>query len=189
MVVVTVWLGVAMVASLHLLRTDVSPVSDRLSLYALGPHSWLMAAALGAMALALVALAARLRQVPTQGLGRTTPWLLILAALGLGLSAVFPVSVSVTSDRWHSWASTIAALALVSAALTWSVPRQRPSGALRSLPLDAWAAVVAGTLLALSPLLHHSRVAGVGQRLLWAAVTAWVLLAGAKRVDRHVRAR
>lgn len=148
------------VVALHLLRTDLAPATHRLSEYASGEWGWLMTLAFVALGAGLVGFAAALRTA-TVGLAG-------LAAAATYASALFRTGTP--SEDLHSVASTVAVLALVALAQIHTfVPAgssDRPTVVL---------AVAAASFAALSPVLHESGWTGVGQRLLWAALLAWLL--------------
>lgn len=98
-----------------------------------------------------------------------------LAAAGLalivaGLAPTDP-GAATTAETVHSRASALATLAVIGAALLSSWP---PAAAHRGL---LWLAVIAAGLGVLSVLLHDTGAAGLGQRMLWAVLVAWLLLA------------
>ena len=75
----------AAIAALHVLRRDLSPLSDRLSPYAIGPHGWLMAVGFAAMTVALVGTAAVLWRSRRTALDSLFSAVLVSAAVGLSL--------------------------------------------------------------------------------------------------------
>ena len=99
----------------------------------------------------------------------------LLAATGTILSAMFPTGASEMSETIHSRASATGILALVALALVYLLSSLRDP--LGSYPdrVGIGLAGAAAVLAAISPLLHHSRWTGLGQRLLWASLIAWLL--------------
>jgi hypothetical protein len=163
--------AVACVVALHMIRPRVSPIERRLSEYALGPYGWLMDTAFTATAGGLTALAIFLAS--SAGRPRLVPAALVVAAVGLVLSAVYRLDATDNADEViHRWASGTAAAAVVVAACGWSVMgtgRRRPW---RRGP-DLLLAILALGLAVLSLMLHDTFLTGINQRLVWAALIAW----------------
>jgi Protein of unknown function (DUF998) len=163
--------AVACVVALHIIRPRISPIERRLSDYALGPYGWVMDLAFATTAAGLTALAVML--TGSAGRPRVVPAALIVAAVGLVLSAIYRLDATDdTATSIHRWASGTAGAAAVVAAVGWSVvgtgrPRPRQRG------LDQPLAVVALALAVLSPVLHDTFLTGINQRLVWAALIAW----------------
>jgi hypothetical protein len=93
-------------------------------------------------------------------------------------------------DSIHRWSSGAAAGAVVVAAVGWSVTRAgRPRR--RRGRVDRVVAFVAFGLVMLSPALDDTFLAGLHQRLVWAALISWSVvvaiteLAGDRDVNRH----
>ena len=164
---------------LHIVRADLSPQSDRISQYANGPYGSVMTAVFLALGFGVVALGLGLAM--TRGVTRVSV-VVVLALVGAGaglvvsgLYATDPAGAPTTAERVHSLASGAASVALISAAVVWSVLRRhrRPRPALGPAAALACAAVVLGVV---SILLHDTVWAGLGQRLLWLTLMAWLLL-------------
>ncbi|HVM18517.1 MAG TPA: DUF998 domain-containing protein [Egibacteraceae bacterium] len=164
----------AAIAALHVLRRDLSPLSDRLSPYAIGPHGWLMAVGFAAMTVALLGTVAVLWRSRRTALDSLFSAVLVGAAVGMALSGVYRVEVSARSDAVHGVASAIAVVGVASAAVWWSLLRPVRRGA--PVGVAGWAAGAAGVLVLVSPVLHDGPLTGLGQRALWAAVGLWLLL-------------
>lgn len=165
----------ACVLALHALRTDVPPVSERLSAYALGPYGWLMTVAFVALGCGLASLGFTLLTERPRGTTWLVPTLGIAAGVGMVLSALYETEVSASSEIVHSRASIAATIAVVGLVVAHSLPAARRwsrVGADRTGIALAFAAVA---LLALAPVLHDTRWSGLGQRLLWAVLFAWLL--------------
>jgi hypothetical protein len=84
-------LALVALAALHILKPEVRPSSNMISLYALGRHGWVMAlcfAAFGAAGACLFA--ALIAQVPSS-LGRVGLAFLLAAAIGGAMAARFPM--------------------------------------------------------------------------------------------------
>jgi membrane-associated phospholipid phosphatase len=170
--------GVACVVAMHVLRDDLAPTGHRLSEYALGRYGWVMAAAFVGIGSGLLALAwAMSRSRPPARWRRAVPTLVAVAGGGMILAGLYdtdPGRSGESADSIHSLASGGATLALIAAALMWSViPASRR---LRRPDAATALAVAAAILGALSPLLHRSAVTGVSQRLLWATLLTWAVL-------------
>ena len=172
--IISVLSSFAFVAALHVVRTDLTPASHRLSEYATGPYGWMMTSAFIALSCGLVAFGSdlwiRLRR-------NAIDWLCIsavaVATAGTMLSGVFETGGSDLSETMHSRASAIAVIALVTVALVYSIARRnRPNETDR---VGATLAVVAAALTLLSPVFHHTRWTGLSQRLLWVVLLAWLL--------------
>ena len=83
--------AVTALGSLHILKPEVHPSRNMISLYALGRHGWIMALCFAAFARASACLfLAVVTQVPSllSGIGLA---FLLLAAVGLALAARFPM--------------------------------------------------------------------------------------------------
>ena len=177
--------GAAAVLALHVLRPDLGPRRDRISEYAIGAYGPVMAVAFVAIGLGLLVMAA----LVAEGGGRWSPGVATaigIAGLGMITAGIWRTDSTrsgVLTDAVHSRASALATLALIGAALAWSVFRRpRP----RRLDLAAGLALLAAALGLLSPLLHDSSWTGVSQRLLWLALLAWlVVTTGALRPRRR----
>jgi hypothetical protein len=152
------------VGALHAVRPELDPLAHRLSDYANGDHGWLMAVAfalMAAAALVMAPLVAAAGRTPRRR--RAMRAAMVVAAFGLAAAGIFRTGApeaGVLSDQLHALTSSAAAIALVAAAV---LSGRRVIGAL---------AVV---LLVTSPLLHHTAVAGLDQRVLWAVVLVWLV--------------
>lgn len=156
----------AAVVVLHVLRSDLRAPSSRLSAYATGPHGEVMTFAFLALAVGVLAFASAVwaRSRPVAGL-------VGVAGVGLLLSAVYPTGVSPAAETMHSAASTVATVCLTAAAAAASL--WRAAALQRTLPsrLLAGGALVA---LLVSPVLHTTAYSGLGQRVLWLLLVAWM---------------
>lgn len=184
--------GLACIVALHLLRRDLAPTGHRISEYAIGPHGALMAVAFVGIGLGLLALGAAIGAArPDRG---ATFVAVSIGAAGIGMimSGIWrtdPGRSGATTDAIHSAASAFATLALIVAAVTWSVVlRVRPGGVQPRSRHDAGAvlAIAAAVLGALSPVLHRSSWTGISQRLLWLTLLTWLLVT-AWRLTPHAR--
>jgi hypothetical protein len=164
------------VAILHIVRTDLSPLSHRLSEYANGSYGWLMAAAFIALACGITALGIGIWA--WRGGGRRS-WVILstalLASVGTILSALFRTGASDISEAIHSRASAVAVVSVVALALIHSALLARDKFGDTSDPVGAGIALTAAALVVISPVLHHTPWTGLSQRLLWIAITVWLL--------------
>jgi len=191
-------LFVVLVAVLHVLRPDVSPVDDPLSAYAVGPHGWLMTVAFLANAFAFAALAAGMsRGFPVStGRRRTITVLLVVASAGMAIAAFAPTDVPVVSPPTPTGLiHTVAALAaFLALAASGAVSLGSFWGAPGATPRTAAVALVTGALISLVVFLGLTfgglAGAGLAQRILTALLLAWVALAGgrSRRSPRSSRA-
>jgi hypothetical protein len=99
------------------------------------------------------------------------------AAGGTIVSAIFRTGISQATELIHSRASALAVLAVLvlTAAYTVALARHRMSAA--ASPVTISLALVATALAAVAPVLHDTRWTGLSQRLLWAALLIWLLVA------------
>jgi hypothetical protein len=168
--------SIVCVAMLHIVRTDLSPPSTRLSEYANGPFGWLMATAFVTLGWGIAALGIGL----WNGRGHDRSAGIILSAAVLGsagtmLSGIFRTGASDISETIHSRASAVAVMSIVALALVHSAPFARDKSGEAPDPVGAGIALTAAVLVVISPVLHHTRFTGLSQRLLWIAVTIWLL--------------
>jgi hypothetical protein len=84
-------LAVTSLATLHILKPDVHPSRNMISLYALGRHGWVMALSFTAFAAATACLFAALVARVSSLLGDIGLAFLLLAAVGLAMAARFPM--------------------------------------------------------------------------------------------------
>ena len=84
-------LAVTALATLHILKPDVHPSRNMISLYALGRHGWVMALCFTAFAAATACLFAALVARVSSLLGDIGLAFLLLAAVGLAMAARFPM--------------------------------------------------------------------------------------------------
>lgn len=168
--------SVACVAILHVVRTDLPPVSHRLSEYANGPHGWIMTMAFVSLSCGLVALGLDLwpgkgREGITWAIATTA----FLAAAGSFISAAFPTGISGASEAIHSGTSSLSVVAVVALALAYSILPARYRPVATSDRVAKSLALAAAALAVTSPVLHHTRWTGLSQRILWIAAIAWLL--------------
>ena len=168
------------VIALHVLRDDLEPTGHRLSEYANGPYGTLMTIAFFSVGAGLVTFAwALYRARQRQQWSRLVIVAVIAAGVGMVVAGVYrtePNGVATISELIHSRASALATLALIIAAITWSVVGQRRGSRPGRPDAPAVLALAAGVLGALSPLLHRSGWTGLSQRALWSTLLAWLLV-------------
>lgn len=164
---------------LHVVRTDLSPLRDRLSEYANGAHGAVMTVSFFTLGAGIIGTGLVMRSTgPRRGLARIVPFAVIAAGGGMVLSGVYrtdPFGAPTTSERVHSLASGSATIALIGAAVTSSAlaSTHRPRRPIGPVGVVAGAALVLG---AASPILHQTDWTGLSQRLLWLTLTAWLLM-------------
>ena len=177
-------IAVACLVVLHVIRPGVSPIERRMSEYALGPYGWLMDTAFAATAGGLTALAIFLAR--SAGRPRLVPAALVVAAGALVLSAIYQLDATDNvDDVIHRWASGTAAVAVIVAAIGWSVVGTGRQRRWRRGP-DFVLAVVALGLAVLSPLLHDTFLTGINQRLVWATLIAWAAVVAITELGRQL---
>jgi hypothetical protein len=103
---------------------------------------------------------------------------IVVAGFGMVLSGLYPTDpggAPTTNERVHSLASGAASVALIGAvALAALVPWSRvPRRATGAGGLLAFIVLILGVA---SPILHDTDWTGLSQRLLWAALMAWLLV-------------
>lgn len=171
--------SVAGLVVLHLVRRDLSPVGDRLSEYANGDHGAIMTLAFIALGSGMIVLGvAMAASGEVSGWSRVIPLTVMAAGGGMIISGLYPTDPTgepTTTEAIHSLASGFASLAVIGAAVAWSILRwgRRPPPPLGLSAALAGSAVVLG---AVSPVLHDTRWTGLSQRLLWLTLLAWLLL-------------
>jgi hypothetical membrane protein len=162
--------------ALHMVRGDLDPIARRLSEYATGPYSFVMAAVFYATGLALLTLSAQVAGAGSAGVIRLAAALIALAGAGLVLSGVFRTGTdSMLVEIVHSRASGTSVIALTAAAALTSIHPafdglRRWDTAARLLTAVVVVAVV------VSPILHATRWAGLSQRVVWFSLAAWLLM-------------
>ena len=170
--IVLLGVGLACVVALHVLRPDLTPAGHRLSEYAIGSYGAMMTVAFVSIGAGLLALASPLARAGGR-CSRVVPAAVFAAGTGMVVAGIYrtdPSHSGVTADAVHSRASAFATLALIGAALAWSVVRARRWDITTSL------ALLAAVLGAVSPFLHRSRWTGLSQRMLWLTLLAWLIV-------------
>ncbi len=163
--------------ALHLLRPDLPPASHRLSEYAIGPHGWMMTTAFVALGCALAALGLALLAERPRGITWIIPATTLAAGVGMIVSGVYETGDLPASDSIHSLASISATVAIVVIALVHSMPVARRWSDVPLGRVGIGLALTAAGLAVIAPALHDTRWTGLGQRLLWIVLIAWLLRA------------
>jgi hypothetical membrane protein len=169
------------VVVLHIVRTDLDPVSHVLSEYANGGHGVIMTAVFYGTGLASVALGWRLRSaLDWHGATVAAPALLLLAGVSLIAGGVFEVGLPEAPESMaeaiHSYASIGAFVLLVTAMLllAWACTYDARWRTYR--PVATVLAATAAIAAAISPLADRTPWPGVAQRTLGGTVLLWTLL-------------
>ena len=171
------------------LRPELSPSSHMISEYAVGAWGWVMTLCFAAFATSSASLLA-LAWSRVKTLGRIGLVFLALAAIGLGLAAIFPTDVTATSaetmsfsGRMHGVGFMVGVPGELSSVLLLSIALRRralalfAAGVWLSLGLMAYALVTSGMHPGAPP---HGWF-GIPNRMfmatyaVWLAVAAWTL--------------
>jgi hypothetical protein len=186
-------IGAAVVATLalvllHMARRDLDPGWHVISEYAVGAHGWIMALSFAAFAVASGSLfVALMGYVPTL-MGKIGLALLLAAAIGPGLAAIFPMDPISTardaatfSGRMHGVSFMIGVPGQILAVLLLSLAlRGQPiwGGApLLQLTAVIWislAVMVAGIMMSMKTGMDGPGILGWANRLFMIAYAAWV---------------
>ncbi|MBI5880029.1 MAG: DUF998 domain-containing protein [Chloroflexi bacterium] len=173
------------IALLHVLRPDIDPLARTISQYLNGDYSLIARAAILVAALTLALFAHRLpRVLAVSGATRWSQALLIVTAIGFGITALIPpdvptIELPLSPGGWAHRASAIVAFTAMTVAtgvLTPIIPRDPRwppiGGLLRALALFALAALVFAALVWAA----HWPLFGLAERLLALAVMLWMLV-------------
>ena len=171
--------SVAGVAVLHVARTELSPVRDRLSEYANGPDGVVMTVSFVTLGAGTILVGLSLGAAgPMHGWSRAIPLAVIAAGFGMvvsGLYATDPAGAATRNERVHSLASGSATMMLIVAAVASAVlsRARRPREPVSAAGVLAFAALGFG---AVSPFLHGTALTGLSQRALWVTLMGWLLV-------------
>ena len=171
--------SVAGLVLLHFVRSDLSPVQDRLSQYANGSYGSVMTASFFTCGAGMVVLGFGMGLAGAMnGLSRVVPLAVIAAGCLMVVSGLYPtdpVGAPTTTERVHSLASGSASVTLIAAAVASSLlsSRRRPRPAIGPAGVLACIALALGTV---SPVLHETNWTGLSQRLLWLTLMVWLLV-------------
>jgi hypothetical protein len=173
------WIGIAVfvitTAVAHLVRTELDPLTEPISLYAHGEAGWLITVALLSIGAAGLAVAAAARSLSVVGRGFLAIWALMSMA-----AAVFPIDApgepGTLAGAIHEWAGfnfIFAILAAILFARTFKRGYFGPAG--RRARLTAWMLTASGvSLIALMGVLHHLELGGLAQRVDWVVFLTWL---------------
>ena len=135
-------LAISTLAALHILKPDVSPSRNMISQYALGRHGWVMAVCFAAFTAASACLFAALVTQASSFLIRIGLTFLLLAAVGLAMTARFrmdPVSTPRQqisfSGKMHGVSFLTGVPCMLLAVLLLSLALGRQTSSYASLPL------------------------------------------------------
>jgi hypothetical protein len=106
-VIGTVALAVTALATLHILKPEVHPSRNMISLYALGRYGWIMALCFAAFAAATACLFAALIAHVSSLLGGVGLTFLLLASVGLAIAARFPMDPVSMPPAQRSFSGTM----------------------------------------------------------------------------------
>jgi hypothetical protein len=190
-------LAVIALATLHILKPDVHPSRNMISLYALGRYGWVMALCFAAFAAATACLFAALVAQVSSILGGVGLAFLLLAAVGLAMAARFPMDPASTppaqmsfSGKMHGVSFLIGVPCQILAVLLLSVAlgNHTSYASLLLLGLTAIIWVSLGVMIAIMVMVGPGkapnpkgpeRFLGLPNRLfmvsygMWLIVTAW----------------
>lgn len=187
--IVLVSVGFAVVAVLHLLRTDLDPVREVMSGYANGSHGILMTVAFYALGGAALAMAFRLPRATRRSAVATTIAVLLAAGgLGLILAGIFEVERPLIPDTIeeviHSDAAIGAFVLLIVAMVLFTVVCRRDPRWSGFFTVAVTLAALATAAAAFSPMADSTPLTGIAQRGLALLVFTWLLLV-AVRIRFH----
>ncbi len=185
---------IALLALLHVLRTDLQPTWHVISEYANGPHGWLMTIAFAAMATSCAATVLGIWPL-ADGWGVKVGLVLVAsAAIGLGMAALFPADIVQDPMPPMTWTGTMHGVAsmlgnptlmigmiVLAFALPGHAPWQASGVALQVLAHLAWICFVA-MMVGMFVFLPQgtgglAALVGFGNRLLVVAYAAWLITA------------
>ena len=177
-------LAVVAVSVAHVLRSDVSVRTDRLSELALGSNRGFMIAAFVLVGAGLCAVGLAVAWAGGR-FSLATAALLVVGGTGMVVAGIWATDLEGPESidgKVHSAASAAATVAVIAAAVIHSVlfPPARPPARLEA------GLALAGVLLGvLGPPLHRSAVTGYSQRLLWFVLVAWAAVVGLRLATRR----
>jgi hypothetical protein len=170
------------VVTLHFLRTDVDPLARGVSRYAVGEYGPIVNIVFLSLGAALAATGLGFRATPRAG--QTGVYLLWLSAAGIALTALFPLR-SADSAAPVNLPHQVAGMIFFPAAAAGAVVLSRGTNR-KTL---AWVTAAAVTIYFLSigvPALGLTAVRGLLQRVCFAAIVTWLILANVA-LDAHRR--
>lgn len=166
---------------LHAIRPDYTVVDHMISDYAVGWQGWIMTTAFLSASLGCLALALGLfRDGPVSWLGRIGAALLIVASIGLVVTALFPTDLetapSTRSGDIHaiSFLVNIVSVLLSSICLGLSYGGS-PHWRTRRTPALVFAGVMLAAFVAQALTLHRGAPYGITNRLFVVVLMAWLI--------------
>jgi Protein of unknown function (DUF998) len=185
-------LFIALIAVLHIARSDLDPSGHMLSEYALGPYAWVMTAAFYTLAASYVALLILLKPHLRGGAGVIGMACLFLAAVGAAMGGLFPMDPlntpadqATTSATLHGVAAMLGIPGTVLAAtfVNWTLSRQLAWQRSRRLlvwtTFAIWFTLIAfavSMVLLVSGVVSVDLWVGWQNRVLMGSHIAWVML-------------
>ncbi|MEY4575547.1 MAG: hypothetical protein RL701_250 [Pseudomonadota bacterium] len=133
------WLGILLLAALHVLRPDLDPALHMVSEYAVGAHGWVMACDFLALGLGCASLLASLIPHTRSVVGRIGGVFLAAAAAGLLMAALFPTDPFGTTPEQTSFSGHMHGMAVMIGNPGFIIDALLLSLSLRRNP--AWASV------------------------------------------------
>jgi hypothetical protein len=175
------------VAALHFLKPDLDPVSRMTSEYANGAYNFVMTSAFLAMGVGCLALVAALyREVPRRSLSAAGLVFFGLWAVGVLVAMIFPIDpggVPVTlAGTIHQTAgpATFLCAAVGVSLLSWRFGRDEQWQPLQPVALALSAVIALGFVATAYFFFTGTELAGLAQRVVLAAVVAWIVLVASK---------
>ena len=162
---------------LHIVRTDVDPLTRGVSRYAVGPHGYVVNGAFLLLALALVETGIGFRRV-APNVGTIGVWLLWASAVGMALVALFPLR-SADSPGAENLPHQLGGMIFFLATAAATVVLSRATG---RLTVVAWSIAAVVTVYFLSIGVRPLGLAGIRgllQRACFAAIVTWLVLVNA----------
>ena len=166
-----------LVLTLHVVRTDVDPLTRGVSRYAVGPHGYVVNGAFLLLALALVETGIGFRRV-APNVGTIGVWLLWASAGGMALVALFPLR-SADSPGAENLPHQLGGMIFFLGTAAATVVLSRATG---RLTVVAWSIAAVVTVYFLSIGVRPLGLAGIRgllQRACFAAIVAWLVLVNA----------
>jgi hypothetical membrane protein len=174
------WFVLAL-ALLHLLRPDYTVVDHMISDYAVGRYGWIMTTAFASAAIGCLVLGiGLLREGPKVWLGRAGAGLLIICALGLAVTAIFPTDLetapSTRTGDIHAISFLVNIFAVLFAAIALALSYRRSEHWRRRRAAGAgFAALLLIAFLAQFFTLHKGAPYGLTNRAFVAILMAWLI--------------
>lgn len=177
---------------LHLLQPEISPLALPMSIYVLGRGGVLMTLTFVALATALVAAGAALRQrLPTTWSRHAGLFFMVLAAVATIVAGIFPHDghppplLPVTRSGWtHMVAGMVAFPSFLLGPLFFTLAMRNQQEWRSEIPALAGAiAMLALSVVAFVGFAAPRDLAGIAQRVLFTLLFAWLLLVARKLVE------